>query len=211
MGRNKSFTIENNSINNIHAVLFDIGDTLIDASKIMSIAIDKAVDVLYQYDFIKNKTEFKKIYMKIDSRIHGSQINHLFSNLCIIKEAWRETGLNPSYSAYGLFLAELRKTVRKNIKVKKDLVDLFRSLKMKKIKIGIVSDGTLEEQLETLAFLGIIQFVDVIIISEDFGIEALLILEIEYPVYLHRSHQDRLVILPHQKSSGPPQRPGCRR
>lgn len=61
--------------------------------------------------------------------------------------------------------------MRENIKVSNEIVTLCKSLKRKHIKLGIVSDGTVVEGLEALTYLGVIEYFDSIVVSEEFGFE----------------------------------------
>jgi putative hydrolase of the HAD superfamily len=155
----------------IKGVLFDIGDTLIDASQIMIEALDKATDSLHLNGYITDKRKFKQAYREVDKSIHGSHINHLFSDICIIKKTWQKLELQLSYAAYGIFLVAFRNHVRARISVNEEIVKLFKLLKDKGLKLGIVSDGTVTEQLETLVYLGVIRYLDAIVVSEDFEVE----------------------------------------
>ena len=70
----------------VSAIFFDIGDTLIDVSKIMEQALRETADYLENKDIIPNKEEFIETYKTIDQEIQGPKINHLFSDLKIIKK-----------------------------------------------------------------------------------------------------------------------------
>lgn len=155
----------------VKAILFDIGNTLINASLIMNQALDKATNELRLHGYIRDKTKFKDVYERVDKTIQGSHINHLFSDFHILKSVWQELGLVPSYSAFGIFLVTFRRSVRESIKADRQIIDFCKSLKKKHIKLGIVSDGTVIEQLETLMYLGIIKYLDTVIVSEEFGVE----------------------------------------
>lgn len=152
-------------------ILFDIGDTLIAASKIMNEALDTAADSLRQNGYVTETNKFKQAYREADRRIQGSHINHLFSDICIIRETWKKLGLSPSYAAYGIFLVAFRNQVRASIGTSKEIVRLFKLLKDRRLKLGVVTDGTVVEQLETLVYLGVIKYIDAVVVSEEFEAE----------------------------------------
>jgi putative hydrolase of the HAD superfamily len=48
---------------------------------------------------------------------------------------------------------------------------IFVEIRARGLKIGVVSNGTLVEQVETLVRLGIVNLIDAIVISEEYGYE----------------------------------------
>lgn len=155
----------------IKAILFDIGDTLIDASKISNEALYEASKILKQKGYLDDINKFISTYKEVDNSIQSIHINHLYSDFKIINRVWKILFSKKNYSAIGIFLDQYRSFIRKNIKVDRDLISFFENIKSKNIKLGIISDGTINEQLETLSLLGIIEFFDTIIISEEYGCE----------------------------------------
>jgi putative hydrolase of the HAD superfamily len=170
MGKEPYIVIRNEEVP-IKAIIFDIGDTLFNATGLLHEAIKKSTGELYKRGSIDNETEFIKTYMEIDKLIQGPHINHLFSDLSICKRVWEKLDLKGSYSDIGFFLTNLRNNVRKGIRRNEQLVDIIRTLNNKGLKIAIVSDGTTNEQIETLTNLGVVKFFDVIVISEEYNLE----------------------------------------
>ena len=62
-----------------------------------------------------------------------------------------------------------RQEVRRRIVPDPDVVDVFRNLRRRGIRVGILSNGTTIEQLDTLMLLDVLEYVDAFAISEDFG------------------------------------------
>jgi putative hydrolase of the HAD superfamily len=64
-----------------------------------------------------------------------------------------------------------RETFYKNIKVEKSTINLLKYLKKKGIEIGIITDSQLYSQLKKMEILGISEYIDVFVSSEEAGAE----------------------------------------
>jgi putative hydrolase of the HAD superfamily len=155
----------------VSAIFFDIGDTLIDVSKIMEQALRETADYLENKDIIPNKEEFIETYKTIDQEIQGPKINHLFSDLKIIKKTIEKLKFSSSLSLIGTFIGVYRSIVRRNLRKNERLIKFFNQLKKDGYKIAIITDGTTVEQMEQLYKLGIIEYIDILITSEELGVE----------------------------------------
>jgi len=151
------------------ALVFDIGDTLLPATAIADLALSAAADWLLQRTGV-DPDRFIAAYRRADQRQHGATVNHLWGlPLEIFGEACGELGVPPSLGlAVG---AVYRDRVRQAIRYDPELVRTFHALHDAGIRLGIVSDGTTVEQLDTLHLLGVLPFVDALAISEDVGCE----------------------------------------
>jgi HAD superfamily hydrolase (TIGR01549 family) len=113
-------------------LVFDIGDTIIDAKEIQdhlfSIPDDIMRKTLGAFDIKKNA--------------------NLYWSLSIYREK-----------------------VKEQIHRDSELIDVLTRLREKRYKLGIVSDGTIDEQIYTLFKMGIIGFFDAIVISEAIGVK----------------------------------------
>ncbi len=152
-------------------VLFDVGNTLLDASTLRNIALREAAEYLYQRGLVADPEMFCKAYTKVDRTIEGPSVNHLYSGLEIARRAWVATGLRQTPRSLGAFLAVYRQSVRRGIRRKGNLIRLFRSLHDRGYRIGVLSDGTAVEQMEQLFRLGLIEYVDALVTSEEVGVE----------------------------------------
>lgn len=154
-------------------ILFDIGKTLIDSDAIIKGALRYSAKKLKGLKLIENKEEFVMAYLVADKNTTFEHINHAYSDFEIIKKAWRSLGYKDNYKVYANFLFEYRNHVRNNIKPVSKILKMFQHLQNKKILLGIASDGTIVEQLETLVRLGIISYLNpnLIFLSEDIGVE----------------------------------------
>jgi len=154
-------------------ILFDIGKTLIDGDTLIREALEYPTKKLKKLKLIENEEKFIKAYLEADKNTTFAHIHHTYSDFEIIKKAWRSLGYEDDYRVYANFLFEYRNHVRSNIKPDQKILEAFQHLHNKKILLGIASDGTIVEQLETLVRLKIIPYLEpnLIFISEDIGVE----------------------------------------
>lgn len=155
----------------VEAILFDVGDTLIDTSTRMKRALYKTAEYLESENIISEKEKFIATYRVVDKEIQGPRINHLYSDPRIIIETANRLNISHSLYLVGVFLSVYRSFIRKSIKKSNRLINLFRGLKDKGFKIGIVTDGSTVEQIEQLYKLGILKYIDALVTSEELDVE----------------------------------------
>lgn len=158
-------------ISGIRAVLFDMGDTLIDTEQIMSQSAIDAAMILTKNDFFSEIQDFVSTFRKVDQKFTDPHMNHLFSNMDIVRATVEELGLDRKAVISGAFLTFYRDAIRHRIVFDRILYDLIKFIKTSGRKVGIISDGTTIEQMEVLTRLGIIYLLDTIVISEQLGDE----------------------------------------
>jgi HAD superfamily hydrolase (TIGR01509 family) len=151
------------------AIIFDIGDTLLPASEIGERALAGTADWLLQRMGV-DPDVFMNAYRASDAQRQGPTVNHLWGlPLDIISDACEHVGVSTSHGlAAG---AVYRDGVRQAIRYDPSLVAAFHALHESGLRLGVVSDGTTVEQLDTLHLLGVLPFVDALAISEDVGHE----------------------------------------
>jgi putative hydrolase of the HAD superfamily len=155
----------------VSAVAFDIGDTLFGTTQLMSSALKQTADLMERSGHIRDSASFCRVYWDVDHTVQGPAINHLFSGLRIAKKVWRSLGAKPSLTSLGLFLGTYRALVRDGVTTDSKLVELFDKLRRAGYKLAVLTNGSTEEQLEQLFRLGVLEFVDTVVTSEDVGIE----------------------------------------
>jgi putative hydrolase of the HAD superfamily len=149
---------------------FDIGDTIIDATRIQKKAIEQTAQMLQKSGLIDNIAIFLSKYRDYDKKYDGAAVNHLFSiPIDIMKRTLYVFDIRKDVYLYSS-LSFYRDKIREQINIDKGLINLLVRLKGKGYKLGIVSDGTIDEQIYTLSEIGIIDFFDTIIISEAIGV-----------------------------------------
>jgi putative hydrolase of the HAD superfamily len=154
----------------IQAVLFDIGDTLLDATGIQQRALTATVEQLAARHLIPDTEAFLATYGQVDAEMEAIDLNHLYSDMRLIEGTLTALGLVVDNRVTGFFLTRYRDLVRQAIVPDISLIRLFEELAGDGYALGIVSNGTTVEQLEQLVRLGIIQYLDPIVISQQVGL-----------------------------------------
>ena len=149
---------------------FDIGDTIIDAKELQKNAIEQTAQMLQKSELIDNVDLFVSKYMDYDKEFDGVAVNHLFSiPIDIIRKTLYTFSITKDVHLYSS-LSFYRKKIREQIHLNNRLFDLLSRLKGEEYKLGIVSDGTIDEQIYTLSKMNIIELFDTIILSEAIGV-----------------------------------------
>ena len=149
---------------------FDIGDTIINAKEMQKNAIERTAQMLHKRELIDNVDIFVSKYKEYDKEFDGAAVNHLFSiPIDIMRKTLHTFSITKNIHLYST-LSFYRKKIREQIRLNNRLVDLLNRLKGKEYKLGIVSDGTIDEQIYTLSKMGIIELFDTIIFSEAIGV-----------------------------------------
>ena len=149
---------------------FDIGDTIQDAKEMQKNAVEQTAQMLQKNGLIDNVDLFVSKYRDYDREFDGPAVNHLFSiPIDIMKRTLYVFDIRKNVHLYST-LSFYREKIREQIYIDNRLIDLLVRLKGKGHKLGIVSDGTIDEQIYTLSEIGIIGFFDTIIISEAIGV-----------------------------------------
>jgi HAD superfamily hydrolase (TIGR01509 family) len=158
-------------LSRVSAVAFDIGDTLFGTTQLMSSALKQTADLMERSGHIRDSASFCRVYWDVDHTVQGPAINHLFSGLRIARKVWRSLGAKPSLTSLGLFLGTYRTLVRDGLTTDSKLVELFDKLRRAGYKLAALTNGSTEEQLEQLFRLGVLELLDVVVTSEDVGVE----------------------------------------
>ena len=151
-------------------LVFDIGDTIQDVKMIQKNAIEQTAQMLQKRGLIGTVYLFVSKYSDYDREFDGPAVNHLFSiPIDIMRGTLHTFNIRKNVHLYSS-LSFYREKIREQIYIDNRLVDLLIRLKEKECKLGIVSDGTIDEQIYTLSKMGIIGFFDTIILSEAIGV-----------------------------------------
>jgi HAD superfamily hydrolase (TIGR01509 family) len=149
----------------ISAVVFDIGDTLLDATSIEAASLRATAEHLA---LPNGGRRFIECYRETAADWGSPDQNRLFGlPFDMFSTAWERSGLERRDACVALRLYQT--CVRWRIGMALDVVDVFRSLKKREYRIGIASDGTTPEQIETLRRLGVSIYVDAVVTSDSVG------------------------------------------
>lgn len=159
----------------IEGVVFDIGDTLLETGSLMRSGAEYAAQKLFEGGIISNSSELPRVFLMTDEKTKFPHISHLFSHAQIALQALEESGtLTTRFSplvATHAFLSYYRLKIRQEIYPRQEVLNLLESLKARRLKLGIISNGSLEDQIEVLVRLEITGYFDSILVSEEVKIE----------------------------------------
>ena len=153
------------------AILLDIGDTLIAASRIAQCTLFTTVSCFKTQGLLARDADLVDSFRIANQKIEGHAVNHLFSSEQIVELACSLAGIEPSREFVERFLAGYQDSVREQLLPDHALRALLQSLKDSGVLIGVVTDGTTNEQTETLQRIGVLSLIDVVVTSEQLGVE----------------------------------------
>jgi putative hydrolase of the HAD superfamily len=156
----------------IKAVLFDLDDTLYDHSYSSRNGLQALKN---KYECLRDaRLDVLELeYLSVLNEIHLSKV---LTGLSTIEEA-RIERYKKFFSKFGInadleFISEARKiyssAYRTNQRAVPGALELLNKLK-EKVKIGIVTNNLLKEQLGKIKIIGITSFIDEIVVSEEAG------------------------------------------
>jgi len=154
----------------IKAIIFDIGNTLIDLNLLIKAGLQAAHRELLRRGLLPQGSRLLENYWRVNERLSEPHLGRVFSDVRVVERAWKNTGLRPSLKAYVVFLTAYRAAVRRALSPNRQLIAMLKKLKSMNVRLGIISDGSVDD-LEVLERLKIIDYFDHISISEIFGKE----------------------------------------
>lgn len=160
----------------IKGVVFDIGDTLLETGTLMRAGIEYAAREVSAKGLISNPQKLIEVFFEVDERTVFPHISHLYSHAEIVAEALEMSGVitQNKFSLKTIaciFLAHYRDKVKSEVFPNKEISQLLEELKRLGIKLGVVSNGLLQDQIDVLERLKITDFFNSILISEELNIE----------------------------------------
>lgn len=148
-----------------NAVIFDLDNTLYDYSKCHEMALKKvAYEIGYGVD------DFKIIYNKVTKMFKTEAGNTASSHNRFIYFKWIKEYLKEDFSVdeiNDIYWVEYYR----NMVLFEGVLEVLNFLKDKKIKLAILTDFLTEYQYKKLNELGVLKYFDLIVSSEEIGIE----------------------------------------
>jgi HAD superfamily hydrolase (TIGR01549 family) len=157
----------------VRGILFDIGDTLLPASALQQSTLEDTAQVLEQNGAIPDAAAYVSAYERADADpelVDLPDLNHLYSDARVISHALTSLGLPAQKAFVQGVLEQYRTRLRAAIHPDPQLADTLRRLVNLGIRLGIVSNGTTDEQMEQLQLLGVADMFSPIVISQDVGV-----------------------------------------
>src|ERR1044072_8908444 len=152
-------------------VVFDIGNTIVDAEKLIEVSSRYAAERMHSLKVIPDIDSLFKSYLETSKSLHHKHINRIFSDPLICARALTNAGLPSNEHNRYLLLTFFRKRLRQALRKDNSLISNLKTLKAHGLLLAALSDGTITEQYELLDRLGVLEVFDHIRISEAYGEE----------------------------------------
>jgi len=143
----------------IHAILFDLDDTLYD-----------------EMQFVKGGFKSVSLYISKNNNIEQKVVYQLL--LDVLEEHGRGKTFDIVLKKLGLYnkkfipkLVEVYRTYKPNLFLYPEVSNVLSTLRKQGYKLGIITDGNVEVQRNKVEALKIKDFFDCIIFSDEYGIE----------------------------------------
>jgi HAD superfamily hydrolase (TIGR01509 family) len=156
----------------ISGILFDIGDTLLPASRLQRDVLATTATTLALEGLIPDATSFIRAYEIADGQPELddlADLNHLYSDRRIVERACTFGGAAYTSQLVSRFIDTYRTELRRAIRPAWNLAETLQRLRTLGPRLGIASDGTTSEQHDQLRLLGIADLFDPIVISQEVG------------------------------------------
>jgi len=153
----------------IKACAFDLGNTLINDTRLSK---DAAVDLggwLLNHSFISSKETFLATFEKVNHGTVKPFISHTFGELDFFEQTFKALAVN-TISAQAA-LKKYREILIEKIHPDPDVVETFQLLKQKNIRIALVSNERVSRVDAYMQKTNLRHFFDAILVSEAIGIE----------------------------------------
>jgi FMN phosphatase YigB (HAD superfamily) len=156
----------------ITGILFDIGDTLLPASRLQHEVLMATANQMRDEGLVDNATRLCRAYETADVEPEFDDLmdlNHLYADERVLKRACELANVNCAPEFMVRFLELYKSRLRLTIVPSPGLSETLRRLSELGVRLGIVSNGTTVEQLDQLHLLDVAAMFDPIVISQERG------------------------------------------
>ena len=153
----------------IKACVFDLGNTLINDTQLSRDATVGMGDWLLRKSYIHSRETFTATYEKINHGTKKAFISHTFGEIDFFEKTFTELAIK-GLSAQAA-LKKYRQILLEKIQPDPDIVNAFRLLRRKNIRIGLLSNERASRVDSYMQKTNLLRFFDAIIVSESIGIE----------------------------------------
>jgi putative hydrolase of the HAD superfamily len=153
----------------INAFGFDLGNTLINDTRIAQDAVADICNWLFENRHIQSKEAFLTTYARINRETKKPFISHTYSELEFFQKTFDDLVVStiPAVEA----LEKYREILVEKIDPDKDVVDAFRLIKTRNMRIVLMSNESTERVNVYLKKTRLKPYFDAIVVSESIGVE----------------------------------------
>jgi putative hydrolase of the HAD superfamily len=153
----------------IKACAFDLGNTLINDTRLAKSATVDMGQWLLNKSIIQSKQAFLATFERVNHRTAKPFISHTFGEIEFFEETFEELAINSITAEEAL--KKYREILIKKIQPDQDVAEALQLLKEKNIRIALLSNESTERVDAYMAKTNLGHFFDSIIVSASIGIE----------------------------------------
>ena len=153
----------------IKACAFDLGNTLINDTRLAKSATVDMAQWLLNKSIIQSNQAFLAVFERVNHGTEKPFISHTFGEIAFFEETFEELAIQTITAEEAL--KKYREILMKKIQPDKDVADALQFLKEKNIQIALVSNESAERVDAYMEKTNLGHFFDSIIVSARIGIE----------------------------------------
>lgn len=156
----------------ISAILFDLGDTLFDLTSYTRFARTMTIKKLIDQNVnITNVDEAERLFEEVIQKYAKPHADRLFLNDFFFSKFLEEMGIKTNQMVPKIAHIFYRDFISSMIMPSSTVIQTLSTLKAQGYKLGVITDGSIDTTYEILLRLAIKEFFDVIVVSEEVGVE----------------------------------------
>lgn len=160
-----------NRISDAKLLLFDVGNTIVDAEHLIYSSAKHAADELTSRGLVPQSNVLLDSYLTASRLASHEHVNRIFSDSKIVQSALNLASLSDDERSILFFVTLFRKKLRSLLIPDQELIASLNELKRQGFSLCVVSDGTTFQQYELLDKIGVLFLFDCVFVSESFGEE----------------------------------------
>ena len=153
----------------IKACVFDLGNTLMNDSKVASESLEELASILKEEGILQDEEAFIDLYREFSRKIHNPHWSHTYGEVEWFKRALNALGIREVKPEE--VLERYRRLVEEKTRPDPDLIEAFKFLRAKRLKVALLSDERSARVEMFLRRTGMEDLFDAVVVSEEVGVE----------------------------------------